>query len=217
MRKLLNFFKKKKQILKPESYYSINGKIFAVENVQIFKYQPPSENHKVYGWTLEVRIKHRDGWGQWFTYNNKIYNSHSSAVGAVLQSHLSRLKDTYEWRIRPLYVMNDNELRDYKIDQLLNQENTKKQYQIKAWKVIEDCEVNYQNLTTYKYKKGTLFIQLENGSIINLRDHSKGIHRQDGYQLKNDLIPNGLVEEVKLEDEKWAHPHLLKELKKKLL
>lgn len=113
--------------------------------------------------------------------------------------------------------MGNDELRDYKIDLLLSEQTPKKPYQIKAWKVIEDCEVNYKNShLTYKYKKGTLFIQLENGSIINIRDHSKGIHRQDGYQLKNDLIPNGLVKEVELTEEKWAHPHLLKELRNKI-
>ena len=29
------------------------------------------------------------------------------------------------------------------------------------------------------------------------------------------MIPNGLVEEVKLQNEKWAHPHLIKELRGK--
>jgi hypothetical protein len=217
MRKLFNIFKKKKEeILKPEGYYSIGGKIYAVDHCEIVKYQPPSENHKVYGWTLEVRTKRHGVWGSWFTYyNNRIYNSHSSALGAALQCHLSYQREEYEWRIKPLYVMDDQEIRDFKINLLLKDTPQKKQFEIKAWKVIEDCEVEY--FRKYKYKKGTLFIQLEDGNIINLRDHSQGIHRRDGHQLKNDLIPNGLVKEVQLEDEKWAHPHLLKELKKKLL
>ena len=132
-----------------------------------------------------------------------------------MKCYLNYKKEDFEYRVKPLYVLGNDELRDYKIDLLINEENPKKQYKIQAWKVIEDCEVNYKNLRTYKYKKGTLFIQLENGSIINIRDHSKGIHRYDGHQLKNDLIPNGLVKEVELQDEKWAHPHLIKELRGK--
>jgi hypothetical protein len=219
MKKLFNIFKKKKEeILKPEVYYSIGGKIYAVKHCEIVKYQPPSENHKVYGWTLEVRTKRHGEWGSWFTYyNNKIYNSHSSALGAALQCHLSYQREEYEWRIKPLYVMDDQEIRDYKIDLLLKETPPKKQFGIKAWKVIDDCEVDYKSYGKYKYKKGTVFIQLEDGNIINLKDRNSKTERNNHYQLKTELIPRGLVKEVDIQDEKWAYPHLLKELKKKLL
>jgi len=111
--------------------------------------------------------------------------------------------------------MDDQEIRDYKIDLLLKDNPQKKQFEIKAWKVIDDCEVEY-TYGKYKYKKGTLFIQLEDGHIINLKDRTSKIDRNNDYQLKNDLIPRGLVKEVDIQDEKWSYPHLLKELRGKI-
>jgi hypothetical protein len=58
-------------------------------------------------------------------------------------------------------------------------------------------------------------IQLESGDIIQIKN-SRENTRSGRYQLFNDLIPRGFVEEVKIEDEKWSHPHLLKEVKNKL-
>ena len=91
-----------------------------------------------------------------------------------------------------------------------------KVYEIKGWKVKEDCEIEYKNTNSkFKYKKGTLFIQLQSGDILQVKS-SRENNRSNRYQLFNDLIPGGFVEEVKIEDEKWSHPHLLKEIKNKL-
>jgi hypothetical protein len=56
---------------------------------------------------------------------------------------------------------------------------------------------------------------LQNGDIFKVTGPSDSTARGDLYQLKNNLITNGQVEEVDIMDEKWAHPHLLKELKTK--
>jgi hypothetical protein len=227
--RILNLFRKSKpksveivepikQLVKPDYYYTISNKDYAIEESIVFKSQSVAEDIRPYGYTLEVRWKDSSGnWYGWSTYwNNKIYNSTHSANEAAHKCYLS-YKEEFEWRVRPLYVMDQMEYRNFKIDKLLKEDepSLSKKYEIKGWKVKEDVEVEYGNGHKFKYKKGTLFIQLENGSIFRINGPSEPTSHNDHYQLKNNLIPNGQVEEVDILDEKWAHPHLLKELKTK--
>jgi hypothetical protein len=97
--------------------------------------------------------------------------------------------------------MTEPEYRDYKIDLLLTPNRVSKEpkvYEIKAWKVKEDCEITYErNNRTYKYSKNTLFIQMEDGNIRVVKNSNE----RNTTNIKN---------------EKWAHPHLCKELKIKI-
>jgi hypothetical protein len=111
--------------------------------------------------------------------------------------------------------MNDLQFRDFKINKLVSDDRNPKKFEIIAWKVKEDCELKYQ-YATYKYKKGTLFIQLESGQIFCLKNPTESVIYPDKFQLNKDLIPRNLVEQVEIKDEKWCFPHLLKELKYKL-
>jgi hypothetical protein len=63
------------------------------------------------------------------------------------------------------------------------------------------------------HKKGSVFIQLENGSIIKC-GYTESV-RYWGSE-KRHLSNKDLFEEVELKDEKWLYPHLLKEIKNKL-
>jgi len=205
------------QLVKPDHYYTVNGKNWAIEESINFKSQAVAEDMRPYGYTLEVRWKDNKGeWYGWTPYwNHKIYYSVAQANDAAIKCYLSRVS-ICEWRIRPLYVMDQMEYRTFKLDKLLSDnKNEPKKYEIKGWKVKKDVEVEYNNGSKFKYKKGTLFIQLENGSIFKISRPSDPTSISDHYQLKNDLIPNGHVIEVEITDEKWAHPHLLKELKTK--
>jgi len=218
--KILDFFRRKKQPKvvesKPEPkktnhYYSIGSRIWAVEDSIDFRLQSRSDDVNVYGWTLEFRwMNGRGEWCGWSTYwNNKIYQSAQHATEAALKCYLA--KTTHEWRIRPLYVMDEMEYRNFKLDKLLNTDGQEyKKYEIKGWKVKEDVEIEGN-----KYKRGTLFIQLSNGSIFRVTGPSEKTKYGDRYKLENHLIPNGHVVEVEIKDEKWAHPHLIKELKTK--
>jgi hypothetical protein len=112
--------------------------------------------------------------------------------------------------------MNQMEYRSFKLDKLFSDNNPdSKKYEVKGWKVKEDVEIEYNNGNKFKYKKGTLFIQLEDGSIFRVNKPSDPTSIGDHYQLKHNLIPNKQVVEVDILDEKWAHPHLIKELKLK--
>jgi len=206
------------QLVKPDHYYTLFNKNWAIEETIDFQTQAVAEGMKPYGWTVEVRWKNNKGeFYPWQTYwNRKIYYSASSATEAALKFYVST-SHGYEWRVKPLYVMEQQEYRNFKIDKLLGDRSTQdsKKYDIKGWKVKEDCEIEYKNGNKFKFKKGTLFIQLENGDIIQMKN-SRESPRTGQYQLFNDLIPGGFVEEVKIEDEKWSHPHLLKEVKNKL-
>ena len=217
--RILDFFRRKKQPevepIKPNHYYMVNNKTWAVEESVNFKTQSMSDDVHTYGWTLEVRwIDGRGEWCGWTPYwNSKIYYSAQQATEAALKCYLS--KSIHEWRVRPLYVMDEMEYRNFKLDKLLNTNTESKKHEIKGWKVKENVEVEYDNGHKSKYKKGTLFIQLENGGIFRVTGPSEKTKYGDKYSLNNYLIPNGHVVEVEIKDEKWAHPHLIKELKTK--
>lgn len=199
----------------PTERYNIDGKIFAIADSMNIKVQTSSEDVQVYGWTLEVRWKHNGEWCQWMTYwNHRIYQSRQSAMDAAIKVYPSYNKD-YEWRISPLYKMNEPQFRDYKIDQLLyDNPHQKKDKEIKAWKVIEDHEEIFQSGNKVKVKKGTIFIQLENGQIFKSATTSEPTSYGLRYLLNNYLLPKNKVEEIDIRNEKWIHPHLCKELKK---
>jgi len=219
MKNIFNFLKKKKKyFVSPELYYKVYDKIWAVEESVKFKSQSIVDNTKVYGWTLEIRWERgKDNWCEWQThYNNRIYNSSFSATDAGLKFHLSSSKD-FEWRIRPIYVMDNQEYRDFKIDKLLdNKSESKDVFKIKGWKIKEDCEIDIYNIAKLtKFKKGSLFIQMENGSIFCIRSKTKKSEKFRNRVIDK-LITLDYVDEVKIEDEKWSHPHLIKEIRNKL-
>jgi hypothetical protein len=205
------------QLIKPEHYYTLFNKNWAIEESIDFQTQAVAEGMRPYGWAVEVRWRDNKGeFYPWQSYwNRKIYYSALAATEAALKFYVST-SHGYEWRVKPLYTMEQQEYRNFKIDKLLGGPTQEpKKYEIKGWKVKEDCEIEYKNGNKFKFKKGTLFIQLENGDIIQMKN-SRESPRTGQYQLFNDLIPGGFVEEVKIEDEKWSHPHLLKEVKNKL-
>ena len=230
MKKLFNIFKKKQEPQKVSvpvknhynselMRYTINNKEYAIADSQLIKVQAVAEDVSIYGWSLEVRWKNSSGeFYNWSTYwNHRIYVSRSSALDAATKV-FPHHNDGYEWRIVPLYKMTEPQFRDYKIDQLLNPNQKVKEpkvYEIKCWKVKEDCEVQYRNNSPLKYKKNTLFIQMENGNIRVVRNTTNPISFTSKGFL-DELIKNEQVEEVNIKNEKWAHPHLCKELKRKL-
>ena len=229
--KLFNLFKKKTTIVEPVKNhfksdvmtYTINNKEYAIADSQLIKIQAVADDVHLYGWSLEVRWKDNKGeWYSWMTYwNHRVYTSRSSALDAATKVY-PRSSPGYEWRIVPLYKMNEPEYREYKIDQLLTPNRVNKEpkvYEIKAWKVKEDCEITYErNNRTYKYSKSTLFIQMEDGNIRLVKNstESNSIIHSHARMILDDLIKNEQVEEVNIKNEKWAHPHLCKELKKKI-
>ncbi len=227
MRNIINLFRKKPQPVKEKvkdhyngelMTYTINGREYAIADSQIIKIQAVAEDVDIYGWTLEFRYKSMNGeWYSWSTYwNHRIYVSRSAALDAA--SKIPKHFGECEWRVLPLYKMSEPQYRDYKIDQLISSNTRpKKVYEIKAWKVKEDCEIFYERTNkNFKYKKGTLFIQMEDGNIKSIKDQTSGISHHDRFQLFNNLIEEDKVEEVNIQNEKWSHPHLCKELKTKI-
>lgn len=198
--------------------YWIGSKRYFVEKSIDLNIQSISNDSRVYGWVVEYKSVGKYGNVYipeefWLNLNNKIYFSHEVALDAVLKrNELENL----QWRIRPIYIMDDSMYREFTIDKILDDNTDTKTFPIKCWKLIDDTEINYNSGGKFKYSKGTLFIQLENGSVIMLKNCVEPINVNHRYQLNNNLIPNNRVIEVELKDEKWAYPHLLKELKEKL-
>jgi hypothetical protein len=230
--KLFNLFKNKKdtsvapvknRFNSETMNYTINNKEYAIADSQLIKIQSVADDVHLYGWSLEVRYRMSGGeFCSWFTYwNHRVYTSRSSALDAATKVYTSS-SPSYEYRIVPIYKMTEPEYRDYKIDLLLTPNRVSKEpkvYEIKAWKVKEDCEITYErNNRTYKYSKNTLFIQMEDGNIRvvkNSNERNSTIYKH-ATMILEDLIKNEQVEEVNIKNEKWAHPHLCKELKKKI-
>jgi hypothetical protein len=231
--KLFNLLKKKKSTPTPvvptknhynseTMNYTINNREYAIADSQLIKVQAVADDVHLYGWSLEVRYMSGGEFCSWFTYwNHRVYTSRSSALDAATKVYTSS-SPGYEYRIVPIYKMTEPEYRDYKIDLLLTPNRVNKEpkvYEIKAWKVKEDCEITYErNNRTYKYSKNTLFIQMEDGNIRVVKNSTErnSVIYQHSRMILDDLIKNEQVEEVNIKNEKWAYPHLCKELKIKI-
>ena len=196
---------------------TINNKEYLVEEVSHIEIQDPVEHTKIYGWTLEYNSKYytnsneKEFWHM--SWTNRIYNSKQSALNAAIQTGLKE-----EFRISPLYKMEGGVLRDYKISQVLDDKPKKdKKFEIKAWKLkVDDFIYPYNDRNKESHKKGSIFIQLENGTIVKSGCISKSL-RYWRNDIKKQLSNKDIFEEVELKDEKWLYPHLLKELKLKLV
>jgi hypothetical protein len=59
---------------------------------------------------------------------------------------------------------------------------------------------------------------MEDGNIRLVKNstESNSIIHSNARMILDDLIKNEQVEEVNIKNEKWAHPHLCKELKRKI-
>jgi hypothetical protein len=230
MKALFNLFKKKETKIEEKSrelqksdIIWINGNRYISSELHNIKVSDIPESKSVYGWALESRVNISNGWTGWSNYSNKVYASMNSALNAVA-SITPTIKNTHEIRIVALYKMSDAEFRDYKIEKILSENvnpkletYSKKLYPITAWKVKEDCEVTYnQTNIKYQFKKNTLFIQNEDGNILTIIDQKSPVSYMHKYVLFNYLIKKDLVEEVDVSSQKWAHPHLCKELKQNL-
>jgi hypothetical protein len=218
MKALFKLFSRKKseniKLKNTQDYITINNKMWRVSDIIPIKVQTYSDNKQVYGWSLECKVENTN----WFNWKNKIYGSINSATSACININKS-YGNNYEFRVVALYKMTEPEFRDYKIEQLIGDtERIKfKKLEIKAWKVKEDCEIFYERTNKrFEYKKGTLFIEDEQGRTLTIKNQTTKLGLNDGYMLRNDLIVKGLVEQVNIENEKWAMPHLCKELKQKI-
>jgi hypothetical protein len=235
MKKLFNLLKRKKKDMPktnipvgdPNQMICINNRNYYVEKKADLSIQANPNDIKPYGWTLEFRWKHRDSWTNWTQYwNKKTYDTRTSAINAFLQVKGYVFSDReVEYRVSALYKMDDIQYRDYKIDKLLSSlDVTPKEVKpkpIQFFKIMEDYEIQYKHglnssQTGYrKYKKGELFVKLEDGRTIRTGSPTEPtIHHWCG-DLNDKLIPGGIAQEVDIMKEKWYHPHLIKSLKDK--
>jgi len=219
---LLNLFKKKSEptksdLRKPSDYYDINGKRWAIAESMNIKVQSSAEDVQIYGWTLEIRWKKDNGeWYQWMTYwNNRIYQSRQSALDAAIKIYPS-YKDGYEWRIAPLYKMNEPQFRDYQIDKLLTNPIIKEEIESKYLKFKEDFEIPTYGAYSLKFKKGDIIIKVRKGVFYKLATSTKPGCLKYLNSNQQNLLTENIIEEFNILEEKWIHPHLTKELKNKL-
>jgi len=212
-----NLFKKEDQKVKPIEF-TINNRDYIAEYDTTFKVQSEAEDVNVYGWVLETRYKYDDKWGGWCSYyNNRIYHSRESAVDAAMKIRSMYRDDNDAWRISPIYRMNEPQYRDYKINKILGEDKKPNSFDIKGWRLKEKFKYYSTKDKDFYYEKGSVFIQLENGSVI-ISGTSMTSHKYIHYRKRffDEILPNAEIEEIEITDEKWLHPHLLRELKIKL-
>ena len=186
----------------------VNSKNYLIDKSELVVQVEENQELVPYGYAIERKCKNLDSWYNYWT--NTIYSSLQSALNAIVQIP----KYGEEYRVVPLYRLQGSALREYKINEVLNDKKTKERRleEIKAWKLKKDFEypMGFNN------KRGSVFIQLENGNIIKSGQTEKTRHFWSGSELRTHLKNPDLFEEIELKDEKWLYPHLLKELKVKI-
>jgi len=190
----------------------VNNKEYLIEKSELVIQVGENEGLVPYGYTIEQKYKNLN----WYTYwTNTIYSSLQSSLNAIIQIPKGSEE---EYRVVPLYRLQGSTLREYKINEVLGEQKTKEQRlkEIKSWKSKSDFEyypIGFKK--PYFVKRGSVFIQLENGNIIKSGQTEKTI-RYWKNDIKEYLENSDLFEEIELKDEKWLYPHLLKELKNKI-
>lgn len=107
--RLINF-------LKSKTNFRINNTDWVTEKFIEFESQSIHKDLKPYGWTLEVNWKYSNGWEMY--WNRKIYKSSKSAAEAALQCSIA-YRPEFKWRIRPLYIMDQAEYRNFQIEKII--------------------------------------------------------------------------------------------------
>lgn len=225
LRKLINFLKTEKKANAIASGNTtdnstkivVNNKEYLIEKSVTLPIQHTPSDVKIYGWCIECRWRRNNGeWYNWFNYwNHKIYQSRESAIDASIKISKSFNDREFEYRVAALYKMEMMQYREYKIDQLLNNNQKTTEKVMTTYKLKEDQVITYPN-STYTYKKNTLFIKRGKYDVIMCATPTKPT-RFLGNSRLDDFLKNGLVEEVDILNEKWYHPHLIKPIKDKVL
>lgn len=135
MKWLTNLFKKEKPIpAEPKKATWINtmsGRDYLVEDFSMVKVQSVDNDIRPYGWVIEMKWKKYNS--HWTTYyTNKIYNSNSSAMSALICiKNLWNNDKEYDFRITAIYAMDQNFYRNYKINQLVDEnQSPAKKYEL---------------------------------------------------------------------------------------
>ena len=189
----------------------VNNKEYLMDKSELVVQVEERQDLVPYGYTIEQKYKNLN-WHNYWT--NTIYSSLQSALNAIIQIPKGSEE---EYRVVSLYKLQGSALREYKINEVLGEQRTKEQRlkEIKAWKSKSDFEYPVGLKKPNIIKRGSVFIQLENGTIIKSGQTEKTNYywRSD---IKKHLENSDLFEEVELKDEKWLYPNLLKELKNKI-
>lgn len=202
---------------KAQHSYTINGKIWVVEESMQFKVQAHAEDIEVYGWTIEQKYKdYKGNWNWWPYYTKKIYETRDTAISAAISIFS---KSDLEWRVSPLYRMEKPEWRNYQIDKLFSELEEVKDDLVKFWVVKEDYDKDHNSKYgppyKVKVKKEDVFIQIGNYVIISATPQKPTIYHQK-YLLDKYLIPNELVQEIDIKELTKLYPHFTKKVKEKL-
>jgi len=191
--------------------YKIDNNYYTLFGTKLILSEATSKD--LYGWSLEFKYDNSDYWSTW---KNHIYPSRDIAIESAIKVLNSSFPHSDKnWRIIPLYKMDKSDYREYLIGELLIDKKDKQTYNITVWKVKEDYFLNKKGLIC-NFRKGTLFIRKEDGNVIMVKNKVEKIEQLSRFNILNTLISDGKVEEVDIKNEKWAHPHLCKELKEKI-
>jgi hypothetical protein len=171
----------------------INNKTYVFDDAKSFtsSIQLKDSDRSIYGYGIEVKYQNTN-WIQW----NKLYSSYGTTIDAII-----KLKKVYggEFRVIPLYKLDNSDFRDFKINQILSNEEEedknkpKKEVKIEFYICKEEFDYKFF-YTNVKVLKGSIVISyignyylINNPSqkIENLYDFKKYIHNFTDINLEN--------------------------------
>lgn len=77
------------------------------------------DNLKIYGWSVEIKWVNNQNSSWTNHWNHRIYNSRSVALEAIIQFKKSGIYNNIDFRILPLYVVDNSYIREISINKIL--------------------------------------------------------------------------------------------------
>lgn len=80
------------------------------------KVEEPPFNKTPFGWILQFRLK---DWEVEWSSSKKVYNDYGTAIHALMQKEKDDVLNGKEFRIKPIYIYDNQEWRDYQVSQII--------------------------------------------------------------------------------------------------
>ena len=174
------------------------------EHVEIKTDSIENNSVKIHGWIVEYRYSDETKW--YSHWNKKVYMSKEQALAAISQSKSSyQSHNVIEFRITPLYNIDAGYYRDIKIAEIFKDKIP--DISPKFYKLNRDYE-KYDS-----YKKGRIFVDIDGYHCWCLATPTMPKIGSHLSHLIKEMKSKGVLDEVKIEDEKWILPHINREVK----
>jgi hypothetical protein len=198
----------------------VENKLYIVDKSRGFSVpiQRESSGVKVYGFSVEVRPKDTFKFGSSWNDLGKLYSTHGIALDAIIKMRTSAWRD-FDLRIIPLYRMESQEFRQFKINQILSDKDQPDLSDIVDSKVeleffVSGSDFDWGRINKKVIRKGSVVCKL-GSSYYLIEGPTKKVST---LWVIGDLINifDKNFSRVDLESVRYVIPHLPKIIKEKL-